>query len=104
MNRFQGLLYYFNLRLCSAVRRLMEEENKKLRRAETREFNDAVRQLFQFVRKRDMRYIKHQAEQAKLEIQRTKMAERKRVAAKKARAEAAQSYEAGGVLRVRAST
>jgi DnaJ family protein A protein 5 len=43
------------------VRRLMEEENKKLRRAEAKEFNDTVRQLIQFVRKRDKRYVKHQA-------------------------------------------
>ena len=45
----------------------MDEENKKLRRAEAREFNDTVRQLIAFVRKRDKRYVKHQAEAAKLD-------------------------------------
>ncbi len=39
------------------VRRLMEKENKKLREDATREFNDAVRFLVTFVRKRDPRYI-----------------------------------------------
>lgn len=39
------------------VRRLMEKENKKLREDASREFNDAVRFLVTFVRKRDPRYI-----------------------------------------------
>lgn len=39
------------------VRRLMEKENKKLREDAAREFNDAVRFLITFVRKRDPRYI-----------------------------------------------
>ncbi|KAJ4164106.1 hypothetical protein LMH87_005792 [Akanthomyces muscarius] len=39
------------------VRRLMEKENKKLREDAAREFNDAVRFLVTFVRKRDPRYI-----------------------------------------------
>ncbi|KAF2278295.1 DnaJ-domain-containing protein [Westerdykella ornata] len=38
------------------VRRLMEKENLKLREAGVREFNDAVRTLVAFVRKRDPRY------------------------------------------------
>jgi DnaJ family protein A protein 5 len=38
------------------VRRLMEKENKKLRDEAAREFNDAVRFLVTFVRKRDPRY------------------------------------------------
>ena len=75
------------------VRRLMEEENKKLRRAEAREYNDTVRQLIQFVRKRDKRCVKHQAEQAKLEKAKAAAAARKREAAKKARAAAASTYE-----------
>lgn len=37
-------------------RRLMEKENKKLREEGQREFNDAVRALVAFVRKRDPRY------------------------------------------------
>jgi len=74
------------------VRRLMDEENKKLRRGEAREFNDTVRQLIAFVRKRDKRFIAHSAEQAKLEKARAAAAERKRAAAKKAKAEAASAY------------
>ncbi|KAI1839779.1 hypothetical protein JX266_014006 [Neoarthrinium moseri] len=39
------------------VRRLMEKENKQLREEARREFNDAVRSLVAFVRKRDPRYV-----------------------------------------------
>ncbi|OLN87739.1 DnaJ subfamily C member 21 [Colletotrichum chlorophyti] len=39
------------------VRRLMEKENKKMRDEAIREFNDAVRFLVTFVRKRDPRYL-----------------------------------------------
>ncbi|KAH9904603.1 DnaJ-domain-containing protein [Xylariomycetidae sp. FL2044] len=39
------------------VRRLMEKENKKFREDALREFNDAVRSLVAFVRKRDPRYV-----------------------------------------------
>ncbi|KAF6814882.1 DnaJ domain-containing protein [Colletotrichum musicola] len=39
------------------VRRLMEKENKKLRDEAARDFNDAVRFLITFVRKRDPRYL-----------------------------------------------
>jgi len=39
------------------VRRLMEKENKKFREDAAREFNDAVRSLVIFVRKRDPRYV-----------------------------------------------
>ncbi|KAL8944824.1 MAG: hypothetical protein Q9216_000246 [Gyalolechia sp. 2 TL-2023] len=38
------------------VRRLMEKENKRLRAEAVREFNDAVRSLVAFVKKRDPRY------------------------------------------------
>ena len=40
-----------------ATRRLMEKENKRFRDEGIREFNDAVRSLLAFVRKRDPRYI-----------------------------------------------
>lgn len=40
-----------------AVRRLMEKENKKLREDAIRDFNDAVRSLVAFVKKRDPRYV-----------------------------------------------
>ena len=39
------------------VRRMMEKENKRRREDGVREFNDAVRSLVVFVRKRDPRYI-----------------------------------------------
>lgn len=39
------------------VRRLMEKENKKLREDAIRDFNDAVRSLVAFVKKRDPRYV-----------------------------------------------
>lgn len=39
------------------IRRLMEKENKKLREEGMRDFNDAVRSLVAFVRKRDPRYV-----------------------------------------------
>ncbi|KAL4901837.1 hypothetical protein BDW74DRAFT_181549 [Aspergillus multicolor] len=38
------------------VRRMMEKENKRLREGAVREYNDAVRSLVAFVRKRDPRY------------------------------------------------
>lgn len=40
-----------------ATRRLIEKENRRLREEGIREFNDAVRVLVAFVRKRDPRYI-----------------------------------------------
>ncbi len=42
------------------VRRLMEKENRGLREQAIREFNDAVRSLVVFVRKRDPRYQENQ--------------------------------------------
>lgn len=39
------------------VRRLMEKENKKMRDDAVRDFNDAVRSLVAFVKKRDPRYV-----------------------------------------------
>ncbi|EFW14509.1 hypothetical protein D8B26_006903 [Coccidioides posadasii str. Silveira] len=50
------------------VRRLMEKENKRLRDEAIREFNDAVRSLVSFVKKRDPRY--KSAVQNELERQR----------------------------------
>lgn len=42
------------------VRRLMEEENQKKRKAARRAYNDTVRELTAFVRKRDKRVAAHQ--------------------------------------------
>ncbi|KAI0198681.1 DnaJ domain-containing protein [Astrocystis sublimbata] len=46
------------------VRRLMEKDNKKLREDAVREFNDAVRSLVVFVRKRDPRYVPNSQSEA----------------------------------------
>ncbi|GAW17897.1 hypothetical protein ANO14919_073650 [Xylariales sp. No.14919] len=46
------------------VRRLMEKENKKFREDAIREFNDAVRSLVIFVRKRDPRYVPNNQSEA----------------------------------------
>ncbi|KAI0157030.1 DnaJ-domain-containing protein [Hypoxylon sp. FL1284] len=46
------------------VRRLMEKENKKFREDGVREFNDAVRSLVAFVRKRDPRYVSNTQSEA----------------------------------------
>jgi len=45
------------------TRRLMERDNKKAREDMRRDFNDAVRSLAKFVRKRDPRYKAHVAQQ-----------------------------------------
>ena len=50
------------------VRRMMEKENKRFREEGIREFNDAVRSLVAFVKKRDHRYkanVKNEAERQK---------------------------------------
>ncbi|OTA98580.1 hypothetical protein M426DRAFT_28330 [Hypoxylon sp. CI-4A] len=46
------------------VRRLMEKDNKKFREDAIRDFNDAVRSLVAFVRKRDPRYISNTQSEA----------------------------------------
>ena len=38
----------------------MDEENKKARKAKRKEFNETVRELISFVRKRDKRVATHQ--------------------------------------------
>lgn len=46
------------------IRRLMEKENKKIRDEAIREYNDAVRSLVAFVRKRDPRFQENQKSEA----------------------------------------
>nr|CAD1837933.1 unnamed protein product [Ananas comosus var. bracteatus] len=58
-------------------RRAMEEENKKLRKKAKREYNDSVRGLAAFVKKRDKRVVDM--------MRKTKMEEEKRRAAEKER-------------------
>ena len=66
------------------VRRMMEKENRRFRDEAIREFNDTVRQLVAFVRKRDPRYKPH-AQTA---------AERQRIVRDAATAQAARSRAA----------
>jgi len=72
------------------VRRLMEKENKKLREDAIQEYNDAVRSLVAFVRKRDPRVQKNQ----KTEAERQKML-RDASAAQAARSRAARLAQLG---------
>ncbi|KAF8556166.1 DnaJ-domain-containing protein [Imleria badia] len=48
------------------IRRIMEKENKKARDDARKEYNETVRSLAMFVRKRDPRYKSHLAHQARL--------------------------------------
>ncbi|THH16676.1 hypothetical protein EW146_g4023 [Bondarzewia mesenterica] len=48
------------------VRRLMEKDNKKARDEARKEYNETIRSLVMFIRKRDPRYKSHLARQAKL--------------------------------------
>lgn len=47
------------------VRRAMESENERARKAARREFNESVQELIQFVKKRDKRVAAHAVEEAK---------------------------------------
>lgn len=59
------------------VRRLMDEDNKKMRRAARREFQENVRSLVAFVRKRDRRVAAWQ-QQEELKKQERLAAEERR--------------------------
>ncbi|KAJ9134746.1 DnaJ-domain-containing protein [Pleurostoma richardsiae] len=76
------------------VRRLMEKENKKLREDAIRDFNDAIRSLVAFVKKRDPRYVPNtQSETERQEILRNS------AAAQAARSRAANREKlAGGIV------
>ncbi|CAK7266025.1 hypothetical protein SEPCBS57363_001882 [Sporothrix epigloea] len=80
-----------------AIRRIMEKENKKAREMAAREFNDAVRSLVAFVRKRDPRYVANtQSEAERQRILResaTAQAARQRAANQERRAAAAANQE-----------
>ncbi|KAF2752131.1 DnaJ domain-containing protein [Sporormia fimetaria CBS 119925] len=75
------------------IRRLMEKENQKLREAGVREYNDAVRALVAFVRKRDPRYTPN----TQTEAQRAE-AQRASAKAQAARARAARAAEMKGSI------
>ena len=70
------------------IRRLMEKENKRHREVAIQEYNDAVRSLIAFVRKRDPRYRENQ----KSEAERQKIL-RDASAAQKARSRAARQAQ-----------
>jgi DnaJ family protein A protein 5 len=72
----------------------MEEENKKLRRNERREFNDAVRQLVAFVKKRDPRFARRRVEKSQSDSDARLAAERQRAEAKRKKQIAGERYEA----------
>lgn len=57
------------------VRRIMEKENKKQRESAKRDFNDTVRSLAAFVRKRDPRYKSYLKRQKQQQAQRQQVAE-----------------------------
>ncbi|KAI9743284.1 MAG: hypothetical protein M1818_003130 [Claussenomyces sp. TS43310] len=75
------------------VRRLMEKENKRLREEGIKEFNDAIRSLVLFVRKRDPRYTPNNQS----ELDRQKML-KEAAAAQAARARAANQAKIDGQL------
>ncbi|KVI06460.1 DnaJ domain-containing protein, partial [Cynara cardunculus var. scolymus] len=74
-------------------RRLMEEENKKIRKKARREYNETVRGLAEFVKKRDKRVIDMQMKRNE-ETQRKKEEERaKKKEIAREKAERARAYE-----------
>lgn len=75
------------------VRRMMEKENKRLRDEGIRDFNDAVRALVAFVRKRDPRYVPN----TQTEAERQKIL-RDAAAAQAARARAANAAKTEQVV------
>lgn len=73
------------------VRRLLEKENKKARDEARREFNDTIRALARFIRKRDPRYKTHIGQQKQSGTS-TPMASQSATAAAQRRTEAAEAY------------
>ncbi|KAK6128147.1 hypothetical protein DH2020_038100 [Rehmannia glutinosa] len=74
-------------------RRLMEEENKKLRKKARREYNETVRGLAEFVKKRDKRVIDMQLKRNK-EMEKKKEEEKQRKKElERQKAEKARTYE-----------
>ncbi|CAA7265571.1 unnamed protein product [Cyclocybe aegerita] len=72
------------------VRRLMEKDNKKARDDARREYNDTIRLLVKFIRKRDPRYKKHQESQAETTL--TAQVPKESSAAHIAKQKAAEAY------------
>ncbi len=77
----------------------METDNLKRRKAERREFNENVRALVAFVKKRDKRVAAHQAAEAAKRAQRAEEEAARREAERLARAQRAAEYkEAAWIL------
>ena len=75
------------------VRRLMEEENKKVKKQAKREFNDLVRDLVAFVKKRDKRVTERQKEEAERKAQKKKELDERRRLEKEERIRKAQQFD-----------
>ncbi|KAI4597794.1 hypothetical protein KJ359_004070 [Pestalotiopsis sp. 9143b] len=74
------------------VRRLMEKENKQLREDARRDFNDAVRSLVAFVRKRDPRYVPNTQSEAERQQILRDSAQQQAARARAANQKAAEDY------------
>lgn len=74
-------------------RRLMEEENKKLRKKAKREYNETVRQLAEFVKKRDKRVLERQLQKKKEEEEKAVQAKLRRENLEKEKLARARQYE-----------
>lgn len=75
------------------TRRLMEEENKKLRKKAKREYNETVRQLAEFVKKRDKRVLERQLQRKKEEEAKAAQAKLRREKLEKEKLARARQYE-----------
>ncbi|WIA41299.1 hypothetical protein OEZ86_004902 [Tetradesmus obliquus] len=75
------------------VRRKMEDENRKARRVQRREYLDNVRELVAFVKKRDKRVAKFQAEEAVRRAEQQAAEAARRAAEREERLRRAAEYE-----------
>ncbi|KAK2078100.1 hypothetical protein QBZ16_003968 [Prototheca wickerhamii] len=75
------------------VRRMIESENEKARKAARREFNEQVRELVAFVKKRDKRVLAHAAEEAARRTEAAAKAEERRLKEQAERQARAQEYK-----------
>ncbi|KAK9817035.1 hypothetical protein WJX72_008708 [[Myrmecia] bisecta] len=81
------------------VRRLMEEDNKKKRKASKREYVENVRELVQFVRKRDKRVAAFQAQEAQRRLEKEQREEARRATDKAERIARARKLEEAAWIR-----
>lgn len=75
------------------VRRLMDEENNKVRKRERKEFNNSVRQLASFVKKRDKRVIEKQLELQMIQKQKEQERKARQLALEKEKQEQIRLYK-----------